>query len=78
MARMTTLLLLGVLLALLGPAMSQSVKTGSTTPLHQAAVDEDPVRLKELLDSGKYDVNALDENGRTPLAAAMATCSKFM
>ena len=76
MARVITILLLVGLLGGLAPAKVEGVKTGKSTPLHQAAVDEDPIRLKELLDSGKYDVNAVDENGRTPLAAAMATCSK--
>jgi hypothetical protein len=37
----------------------------------------DLIKLKELLDSGDYDVNALDEAGRTPLAAAFATCREY-
>jgi hypothetical protein len=68
------------LLGCLGAARAQAVRTagGKTTPLHQAAVDGDSVRLRELLDTGKYNVNSIDENGRTPLAAAMATCGESL
>jgi ankyrin repeat protein len=44
--------------------------------LHDAAVNGDIVLLKQLLDSGKHDVNGQDASGRTPLAAALATCSE--
>lgn len=47
-------------------------------PLHDAAVNGDVVLLKQLLDNGTYDVNGKDVNGRTPLAASMATCSKWL
>ncbi|WIA36969.1 hypothetical protein OEZ86_008206 [Tetradesmus obliquus] len=48
-----------------------------SSPLHDAAVNQDIVLLQQLLDSRKYDVNGLDANGRTPLAAALATCSNY-
>jgi ankyrin repeat protein len=48
-----------------------------SSPLHDAAVNQDIVLLKQLLDRKKYDVNEKDANGRTPLAAAMATCSEL-
>ncbi|WIA36973.1 hypothetical protein OEZ86_008210 [Tetradesmus obliquus] len=50
---------------------------GHTSPLHDAAVNQDIVLLQQLLDSRKYDVNGLDASGRTPLAAALATCSNY-
>jgi ankyrin repeat protein len=56
----------------------QAFTSGFSNPLHDAAVNQDLVLLKQLLDSGKYDVNGLDANGRTPLAAAMATCSELL
>jgi len=74
------LLLSTLLLACAGQQPSPSggdVAGTSSTPLHDAAIGGDLIKLKELLDSGKYDVNALDGAGRTPLAAAMATCSTF-
>jgi ankyrin repeat protein len=71
MKSLAIFLLLVDIFGCLGAVRAQAVKNGGkTTPLHQAAVDADEVRLKELLDSGGDDVNAIDENGRTPLAAA--------
>jgi hypothetical protein len=49
-----------------------------SSPLHDAAVNGDIVLLKQLLDSGKHDVNGLDADGRTPLATALATCSALL
>ncbi|WIA36966.1 hypothetical protein OEZ86_008203 [Tetradesmus obliquus] len=46
-----------------------------SSPLHDAAVNQDIVLLQQLLDSRKYDVNGLDASDRTPLAAALAKCS---
>ncbi|WIA36968.1 hypothetical protein OEZ86_008205 [Tetradesmus obliquus] len=48
-----------------------------SSPLHEAAVNQDIVLLKQLLDSGKYDVNERDASGRTPLVAALTTCSNY-
>jgi hypothetical protein len=50
--------------------------TSYSSPLHDAAVNGNLEQLKQLLDSGKHDVNGRDANGRTPLAAALATCSE--
>ena len=76
---LSVLLLSTLLLACAGqqpsPSNTDAVEM-SSTPLHEAGITGNIIKLKELLDSGKHDVNALDGAGRTPLAAAMATCSK--
>uniref|UniRef100_A0A383W0Q3 Ankyrin repeat domain-containing protein n=1 Tax=Tetradesmus obliquus TaxID=3088 RepID=A0A383W0Q3_TETOB len=65
----TLLLPAALLLLLLACTPSHS------SPLHDAAVNQDIVLLQQLLDSRKHDINGLDANGRTPLAAALARCS---
>lgn len=61
------------LLVLLVSAATISL-AASETPLHAAAIKGDAAWIDRLLKSGKYDVNAKDGKGRTPLAVAMATC----
>jgi hypothetical protein len=50
--------------------------TSHSSPLHDAAVNGDIELLKQLIESGKHDIDGRDASGRTPLAAALATCSK--
>ncbi len=42
-----------------------------TSPLHLAANDGDKPRLQELFATGEYEVDAVDERGRTPLVRGM-------
>lgn len=48
------------------------------SPLHDAAVNNDIITLKQLIDSKQYDINGLNAAGQTPLAAAFSTCSECL
>ena len=53
-------------------AMDSTSSVTGVTPLHLAAESGDVDKVRELLQSGEYNVNCTDSNGRTPLHYACA------
>ena len=64
-------IILGLLFSLILPTQSQSSDANKNTVLHLAVLGNNMTYLADCIESG-FDVNAKDEEGRTPLMYALA------